>query len=304
VFPVIPVPDNAPDRSEPLGTKNKFWYNDASRGVCLFKEIRAGTGEDWSETTAAFLCSLLSIPHADYFFALWNGKRGVITPVLHNATERMILGNELLGGIVPEYREATTPRGANRFHTVENVFLRLADCGPPAEILAPHGVLSAPEVFVGYLMLDALICNTDRHHENWGVIDRQDGTPRRLAPTFDHASCLAHNMPEAQRKERLITRDTNYTIEAYADRATSAFYATPYEKKPMGTIAAFVKGAEQYPDAALYWLSQLATLSGERIKEGLENIPDDRMTVEARALAQRMLEHNQRRLLETRSNNQ
>jgi hypothetical protein len=47
-------------------------------------------------------------------------------------------------------------------------------------------------LFPGYLMLDALIGNTDRHHENWGArVLAGLGNGRRmavLAPTYDHAS--------------------------------------------------------------------------------------------------------------------
>lgn len=40
-------------------------------------------------------------------------------------------------------------------------------------------------------MLDALVANLDRHHENWGIVVDPSGLlPTELAPTFDHASSL------------------------------------------------------------------------------------------------------------------
>jgi serine/threonine protein kinase HipA of HipAB toxin-antitoxin module len=48
---------------------------------------------------------------------------------------------------------------------------------------------SAFAQFTGYLVLDALIGHTDRHEENWGVIEGITGA-KRLAPSFDHASSL------------------------------------------------------------------------------------------------------------------
>lgn len=50
----------------------------------------------------------------------------------------------------------------------------------------------------GYVTLDALILNTDRHHENWALIRARSSDGRlihRVAPTFDHASSLGRNEP-------------------------------------------------------------------------------------------------------------
>ena len=41
---------------------------------------------------------------------------------------------------------------------------------PPADFIPVEGIQSGVEVFAGYLLLDALIGNTDRHHENWAVM--------------------------------------------------------------------------------------------------------------------------------------
>ncbi|WP_437782569.1 hypothetical protein [Sorangium sp. So ce1097] len=62
-------------------------------------------------------------------------------------------------------------------------------------IRAPEGTASADLVtaadwFRGYLMLDALVGNTDRHHENRAVLVRTGQAERHaaLAPSHDHAS--------------------------------------------------------------------------------------------------------------------
>jgi hypothetical protein len=73
-------------------------------------------------------------------------------------------------------------------------------------------------VFASYLVLDALIGNTDRHHMNWGVLD-DPGSPRVLAPTFDHASSLGFLLSDEQRNLRLDTTDPRQTVEAYASRS-------------------------------------------------------------------------------------
>lgn len=45
-------------------------------------------------------------------------------------------------------------------------------------------------------MLDAVIGNTDRHHENWGILRKRVGDRWQgmVAPTFDHASSLGREL--------------------------------------------------------------------------------------------------------------
>jgi len=77
---------------------------------------------------------------------------------------------------------------------------------------------------VGYLMLDTLIGNQDRHDENWGFVLCLDRSRRvTLAPTFDHASSLGRNESEKNRMRRLETKDRGDSVEAYAARTRSVF---------------------------------------------------------------------------------
>lgn len=79
---------------------------------------------------------------------------------------------------------------------------------------------------VGWLpRLDALIGNTDRHQENWGVIE---AGRRRLSPTFDHASSLGFLLDDSARVERLTTADRDRDVSAYAERARSKFEGGPH----------------------------------------------------------------------------
>lgn len=48
----------------------------------------------------------------------------------------------------------------------------------PPDWTAPEGIETAQDLFIGYILLDALIGNGDRHHENWGfVTSRQANSP-------------------------------------------------------------------------------------------------------------------------------
>ena len=62
----------------------------------------------------------------------------------------------------------------------------------PHGYTGPENVTSSNELFVGYLLLDALIVNTDRHHANWAVITSPDEDGKvlvELAPTVSLILC-------------------------------------------------------------------------------------------------------------------
>jgi len=147
-------------------------------------------------------------------------------------------------------------------------------------------------------MLDALVSNQDRHHENWGVILLPEQGVS-FAPTFDHASSLGRNESDQTRAERLTTSDRGRSMAAYVDRAKSAFLATPSSSKPLRTLEAFREAAKIRPDAADYWLTKLAELDPENSMAILAEIPDAEISATAREFARRMLEINAERILST-----
>lgn len=275
MFPVVTVPEDAAEGYESLGSKPKFWYDNREY---LFKETRADTGEDWAEKVVAYLCAKLGIPHAEYELAEWRGRRGVVTRRIHTEDERLFLGNELLVRIVPEYGNATTQRGGNSFHTLDNVLNCLCAYPPPTSMVLPDKVVTATHVFIAYLMLDTLIGNTDRHHENWGCIASSNGTNLRLAPTYDHASSLGREHQDKRREAMLTTRDVRADVEAYARRGTSVLYESPLATRPMFLRDCFRAATTLFPDATHEWLSRLANLTEQDVEVGFRQIPEDRIS--------------------------
>lgn len=299
MFPIVTVAPNAPRGQEQLGSKPKFWYDDPDLGLCLFKEVRPGTGEDWAEKIAEHVCRSIGLPHARYELAAWNNKRGVVTPVIKRAEERLILGNELLGQFVTEYEDATDPHGRNRLHTCENVLHCLGPYQPPDGFEPLPSVVTAADVFLGYLMLDMLIGNSDRHHENWACIAASNGTHVRLAPTYDHASSLGRELTDERREWRFTTKDQNQTVEAYARKARSGLYRGPHDNRPMTVLEAVLAAAAQRTEAAATWLRRFQAGAEDAVREGFARLPAERTNVSHPRFAERMVNYNLRRLVET-----
>lgn len=161
---------------------------------------------------------------------------------------------------------------------------------------------TAVETFVGYLLLDTWIGNTDRHSENWGFIEQYDieKVTQYLAPTFDHASSLGLRISDEERKERLTTKDSGYSLQAYATRCKSCFDSEVNSKKlkRLRTIEVFSETARSYPKATNIWLEQLAKISTTNTLEIFKKIPRDRISNITIEFAQKILEFNQSRLLD------
>ena len=292
MYHIIEVPEEAPDSTEQLGSKPKFWFSDAGGQRFLFKQGRSGTGENWAEKIAAEVCTLLQIPHASYDLAVWRGLQGVVSPRFVPEGARLIFGNELLARVVKGY-EGETRYYQQTGHTVARVFAVLRDprIQAPAGWQASDAINTASDVFIGYLLLDALIGNTDRHHENWGLLLRPgpDGLGRELAPTFDHASSLGRNEPDERRTARLVSRDRAYSVAGYAQRARSAFYKAPTDTRPLSTFDALAEASKLRPRAALEWIHRLEGVRDVHIRSIVEEVPPAYITPPAREFAYRFL---------------
>ncbi|MGB3650340.1 MAG: HipA-like protein [Rivularia sp. (in: cyanobacteria)] len=291
-FPIIQISPDAPGEEEQMGTKEKFWFDDETLGSCLYKKNRPNTGEDWSEKIASELCELLHLPHAEYELATFQGDRGIISPSFLLEGGSLTFGNEILSRMLPSY--PTDSKNLSQ-HTINSVLDAIADdsINLPVYWTPPEGISNAIETFVGYLLLDAWIGNTDRHHENWAFINLADKT--YLSPTYDHASCLGRELLDIKRQEKL-----NNSIQGYVEKCRSVLYANVEENKPLKTIDAFYQAALCYPDAALLWLDYLAKISSATTLELFERIPKERISATAIEFAQKILELNQSRLLKLR----
>ena len=302
-FQIIEVPADVHREQEQMGTKFKFWYEDGQHGYCLFKEGHPNTGEDWAEKIAAALCEPLELPHAVYKLAVWRDKHGVITPNFLAADESLVPGNEVLFG-----RDESYPREQRykvRQHNLKNIFTTFEPLQVqlPRET-APPEITTAQQIFLGYLMLDAWIGNTDRHHENWALIQHSENgvVTYRLAPTHDHAASLGCTLRDEERHERLTTKDQNRTVAAYAQstKARSAIYADEDNTRPLPLLDAFRLASSynrQNREAAKIWKARLGNVTMAQLQEVFARLPAERISNWGKEFALQMLATNRQRLL-------
>ena len=278
---------------ETQGSKPKQWLIHPNTGEhWLMKEATfnmSGTpreyrkGDDWAERIACGVAGVFGLPVAQVELSVDSRSHkdvyGTICRSVITRKNEMRPGNTLL-----KKHDDSAASDDRSWYTVEAVHRVLGDCQPPPGVVS---TLSAWGVFVGYLVLDALIGNTDRHEENWAFVG--SAPDRYLAPSFDHASSLGFLLSDSAREERLSTRDQNFTPEGFADRAKSRFYCKPH---PIDVVAAARmldgRAAEEH------WLNQ---------PEGIDDlvapiwaIPEHRMSEPARHFAERVMRRNWARL--------
>jgi hypothetical protein len=296
-----PVVVNVPPekrKDEQLGSKSKFWFTLPEAESWLFK--RGRVNEDWSEKVAAELAGHLGLPHAKVELATCDGQPGVISQSFLQKGDRLVHGNELLFELDTRY--PMTGRFHTSQHTVEAIAGALDRFQVGAWSERPDGLpgsFDGLDLFLGYLLFDAWIGNSDRHHENWAIVQR--GEQRLLAPTYDHGSSMGRNETEERVKVRLEGTDPRVTVGAYASKCRSALFEPSSPSRPMLTVDTFLHAAHRRPHARDYWLSQLEATDKDFVRGTLQRIPDTRISTSYRKFAYEIIMFNLGRLMAART---
>lgn len=123
--------------------------------------------EPYSEYYAAQLAKFLGFSHVQYGIIKWKGKICSICPLFTDINTSFIPMSELI------------PRNGQFKDVID--YLKSLD---------PKFM----DAFSDMIVFDALIENTDRHLNNFGVLfDNKTDTPVKLAPLFDHGNSLLYH---------------------------------------------------------------------------------------------------------------
>lgn len=295
-YPVLAIDPNTVEDEEQLGSKPKFWFRHEGRRW-LFKEVRPNTGEHWAEKVAAELALLLEVPSARVELAECLDKRGcaVESFIVDRRRQFLVHGNEVLAGTVTGYDMEKRFRQSD--HTLSNIIR----CITGGRIFGGAAMRAAAEQLCGYVTLDALIGNTDRHHENWGLL----GTPTaerqgiftiarmEVAPSFDHASSLGRELLDEERLRRLDEK----TILSYIHKGRGGIYGKSSDKHGLSPLEAALRARKLYPEFFALWWQKLADLDEEKMLTIVNRIPGDWMSAPARDFALAFLRISRQKLL-------
>ena len=283
-FQVMQLLADSPEVIEQLGSKPKFWFRlQGDEQPWLFKYTRENTGEDWSEKIASELAKLLGIPAATVELATFMGKRGCASRSFVETKKgfELIHGSEVLAGRVLGYEKEK--QWGQSDHSIKNIIAAVE------QVFSANRRKENLRILAGYIILDALICNTDRHHDNWGLLRRIGPTRKTVhsvAPSFDHASSLGRELLDDRRQMILLDRKG---LERYVFRGRGGIFYDESDAKGENPLQLAFKAARDYPAYFAPVLRRLGKHREDEMCAIVNRIPDDWMNAHAKDFCCRML---------------
>ncbi|MDE2757068.1 MAG: HipA domain-containing protein [Acidobacteriota bacterium] len=289
-YPIIDVRPEWVLEPEEMGSKRKFWYRQTEdSAVWLFKYPQPNTGQHWAEKVAAEVAGLLGIQSAKVELAEFEGMQGSVTESFARGGRTLVHGNQMLAIVVHGYDPEREFGQAS--HTLANIW-RVMDRVFPA----PNAVRLAKSCMAEYLMLDALIGNTDRHHENWGILLKRTGNRWRgfLAPSYDHASSLGRELLDV-RRDMLLAENR---VGNYAERGRGAVYWSEEERHGPSPLDLVRRAVRKYPDLFRRASRKLERVDEADFRQIIERVPSDWITPSSQIFALALMRYNYKELRE------
>lgn len=150
------------------------------------------------------------------------------------------------------------------------------------------------DVFLGYLVLDALVANSDRHPRNWSILRPPAGEQASdvLCPLYDNGSAFGLSLSDDQRLSHL--RDRASAV-AWAEKGHAQAWSDS-----AGQRLSLVALVHQFWQAASapaqeYWVTGIRALTPDAVEALLDGLPD--MSVASRRFAVEIVRLNQERIL-------
>ena len=294
------VPSDWHSEAEDMGSKIKFWCHppDDPQSRWLFKFPKPLTGEHWAEKIAEQICSIMGIEHARVELAEYSVgmesktkvQRGSITKSFVRENSYLLHGNQILKFIIDHYDTQKTYKQTN--HTLKNILNSMREFTAVEDEL-----FAAQRKFAEYLVLDALIGNTDRHDENWGLLAPryEDSNIRyQLAPSFDHASSLGRELRDAKRRQLLSSNH----VANYSKKGRGAIFWAEDDarcKNPIQLINLALSSPE-YQEAFRLALDNIDKVNVKLVQSVISRVPESWMSITAREFAVELMEYNLKEL--------
>ena len=266
---------------EPRGKRPKFWVKD-DRRQWLRKAPRVSRPlEPAIEATTLRLALASGLAAPESRACEWTDDEGshrgiLVARFLDDPLESLAEGIQLLRGRDPAYDPEL--RGEHTLDRIRAALTALEQDHPQAQLL---------QAFCDMLFLDAWIGTSDRHQENWGMINFPTGV--KLAPIYDTAACLG---VELQPEHRLLARvPSKDELKKYVERCSSGFGRGQNHLISQRQVVAELKTswpAEWHRSKRL--IENFGELLGEPLSEYLNTIPQDWLPPERKQLVRALLE--------------
>ena len=287
------VPVSLPAREmENRGSRRKYWVlGQDGETDWLLKFPRPGTGEHWAEKVAAEIGGLIGVNTARVELARVGDRLATVCQSFMTGDDALddddgsvttwYHGSEFLDLVMGEYDiQKIRP---NRGHNVKNIVQCVLE-------FSGHGGLNPMrwswifEDLASYVLLDSLIGNTDRHHENWMVayIIDAGNVGFFVAPSFDHASSLGRELRDS-RREQYLSSPTG--VLDYISRGRGGVFVDDNRPRAPSPLRLAQLIGRWRPDIGRHWIDMLAVIPDEEFRSIINRVPDEFMSKTAKEFA-------------------
>ena len=299
---------NIPPREmEAKGSRRKFWVRIPEQGEWLVKFPRPNTGEHWAEKIAAELGLLLKIDTAHLELARSGAEMATICRSFlldeddpqpdDGPAITWFHGSDFLNLEIPSYN--TNLVRSNRAHSVKNIINAILQITGAGSLNPMREGDLMMEDLASYAILDGLIGNTDRHHENWMVQHVQDAGDYRMyiAPSFDHASSLGRELLD-ERRELILS--SNGVLNYLKKGRGGVFVDGNHRQAPSPLYLAqlICRLLRRWrPELSRTWMERLNSMRDTEIRSIIDRVPPEFMTDTAKEFTYQMVVTSKTELL-------
>jgi len=172
--------------SEGSGRSEKIWLVNPTNGeIGMFKFNKSEyTTEHFSEKIASELAQKINLECCQVDLGRYNSRIGSFNYKINQGDEILIEGIQLINKYYPNYDSDTLyDNEKEEYYSLGMILTSLREFSFQKDILK-------------VLIFDFLIGNTDRHQNNWAII--QTDKNYRLCPLYDNGSSLCCYIPETK----------------------------------------------------------------------------------------------------------
>lgn len=283
-YPVIQISQPALEE-ERLGSKEKFWFRDAEGARWLFKYPRGGSGEHWAEKIAAEIGALIGVRCAEVQLARYEDDLGAQSKSFTDREWLKVHGNEIMAEAVEGYDESL--RFGQRDHNVKNIVAAVAGWTKRNHLDAD----AAMNELVSYAILDGLIDNTDRHHENWMFYYHPAQGAFRLAPSYDHGSSLGRELHDTSQR---ISRSRRHILDSggmlnYIKGGKGRVYVNGGRALPLSPLSLAQLLCRWQPTIARPLLQRVNSVTDAGFRGAIDPVPPEFVSDTAKEFAHQLV---------------
>ena len=290
-YPIIPI-EIQPGEMEGRGTRRKLWVvRKDSQTKWLLKFPRPGTGEHWAEKLAAEIGRLINVNTAHVELA----RSGVDLATIcrsflpdqddsyYDIGPEIIWlhGSEFLDWVSPAYDVHRV--WSNRAHNIKNIIAAIVEIAGVGSMNPMAGWDTMMEDLASYALLDGLVGNTDRHHQNWMVayVENAGDIRMHVLPSFDHASSLGRELLDERRERILYSNDVlNYLKKGHGGVFVDGTHGRAPSPLRLAQLLCRWK-----PRLARTWFDRLNSVPDTEFRSVIDRIPPEFMSDIAKEFA-------------------